>query len=189
MRKPQNFTLLVLIGIVLDHASKFLVFTKLAPGQFVVVADNWLEIRPEKNFGVAFSMFRNHPSFILIVSLIALALITLLYIRVWRTAHPLLVCSLGLLLVGAIGNLIDRLVFGFVRDFIDFVHPLPIVEHWAVFNVADICITVGVFLFLITEIFFKDPAHAKPTPAVEVTPAAPASTPPASTSSSSGNTP
>ena len=185
MRKPQNFTLLVLIGIVLDHASKFMVFTKLAPGQFVVVADNWLEIRPEKNFGVAFSMFRNHPSFILIVSLVALVLITMIYVRVWRTAHPLLIWSLGLLLIGAIGNLIDRLVFGFVRDFIDFVHPLPIVEHWAVFNVADICICVGVFLFLLTELFFKDSATVKSAPAVEVVPAPP----PAPSSSGSGTAP
>ena len=66
-----------------------------------------------------------------------------------------MIVALGLLLVGAIGNLIDRLVYQFVRDFIQFVPPVPIVGHWAVFNVADMCITVGVFLFLIGEIFLK----------------------------------
>jgi signal peptidase II len=189
MRKPQNFTLLVLIGIVIDHATKFLVFSKLAIGQYKVVVENWLEIRPERNFGAAFSIFHEHPGVILGVCVLALALITYIYIRVWRTAHPLLIWSLGLLLVGAIGNLIDRLVFSFVRDFIDFVHPLPIVEHWAVFNVADICITVGVFLFLIAELFYKE-KQTKAAPAVNA-PATPADAgqAPAPASSSSGTVP
>ena len=161
MRRPQNFTLLVLIGIVIDHTTKFLVFKNLKAGQVIVVIENWLEIRPEQNFGVAFSMFRNHTALILGVSTFALALISLIYIRIWRTAHPLMIWALGLLLVGAIGNLIDRVVFSFVRDFIDFVHPLPLVEHWAVFNFADICITVGVILFLISEIFYRETPAAK----------------------------
>ena len=67
--------------------------------------------------------------------------------------------ALGLLLVGAIGNLIDRLVFHYVRDFIQFVPRIPLIGQWAVFNVADMCITIGVILFLICELFLKSNAE------------------------------
>jgi signal peptidase II len=162
MRRPQNFTLFVLLGIVFDHASKFLVFTRLQDGQPYVLVSDWLQIMPAKNFGVAFSMFRDKTLFILGVSLFALTLITLLYLRIWKTAHPVMIWALGLLMIGAIGNLIDRLVFGYVRDFIDFLPPLPLIGRWAVFNVADICITLGVILFLVSEIFFKEKAANEP---------------------------
>lgn len=147
---------MVLVGIVIDHLSKFLVTAKLKQGEVLTLIPQWLEITPEQNRGVAFSLFRDRTAFILGVSIFALTLITLLYLRVWRTAHGLMICALGLLLTGAIGNLIDRLVFGYVRDFINFIPPLPFIGHWAVFNVADICITVGVVLFLVSEVFFKD---------------------------------
>lgn len=165
MRRPLAFATLVLLGVVLDHASKFIVFNRLLDGEIYVVIPGWLQIMRAENTGVAFSMFRNQPLFILGVSLFALIAITWLYLKIWRTAHPLMIWSMGLLLVGAVGNLIDRIAFKFVRDFIDFVHPVPLVGRWAVFNVADICITVGVILFVFAELFLKDkPANAAPTP-------------------------
>ena len=162
MRRPQNFTLFVLLGIVLDHATKFWVFTRLRDGEELIVIPDWLQIVRAENRGVAFSLFHGKTLFILGVSVFALTLITALYLRIWKTAHPVLIWALGLLMIGAIGNLIDRLVFGYVRDFIDFLPPLPVIGRWAVFNVADICITVGVILFLVSEIFFKEKPAAEP---------------------------
>ena len=66
-----------------------------------------------------------------------------------------ILAALGLLLIGATGNLADRICFGHVRDFIDFVPPLPLVGHWPVFNLADICITTGVALYLLGEFLGK----------------------------------
>jgi signal peptidase II len=115
---------------------------------------------PAENRGVAFSLLRDHPGIIMCVSVGALFAILYLYSRIWRTAHSVMIVALGLLLIGAIGNLIDRLVFSYVRDFIQFVPPIPIIGHWAVFNVADMCITVGVILFVISELFLKG-SHEK----------------------------
>ena len=67
--------------------------------------------------------------------------------------------ALALILIGAVGNLIDRVALGYVRDFIDFRPELPIVGHWAVFNVADMCICAGVGLYLIGE-WRRKPAAA-----------------------------
>lgn len=161
MRRPLNFATLVLAGIVIDQATKAAVFHILQDGEVYPLIKGWLEIMRAENRGVAFSLLRDHPSIILIVSVTALAAIIYLYSRIWRTAHLVMIVALALLLVGAIGNLVDRLKFQFVRDFIQFVPPLPVIGHWAVFNVADMCITIGVFLFLIGEVFLKSPENAE----------------------------
>lgn len=155
MRRPLNFATLVLAGIVIDLATKHAVFQNLDDGEVYPLVKGWLEIMRAENKGVAFSLLRDYPSIIMVVSVIALAAIVYLYSRIWRSAHPLMITALGLLLIGAIGNLIDRIFFHFVRDFIQFVPPLPVIGHWAVFNFADMCITVGVILFLISEMFLK----------------------------------
>jgi signal peptidase II len=160
MRRPSVFATLVLLGVVVDHASKFIVFQSLREGEVIVVIKGWLEIMRAENTGVAFSWLRNQQFVILAVVFVALASITWLYLRIWRTAHPVMIWALGLLLVGAIGNLIDRMAFRYVRDFIDFVHPVPLVGRWAVFNFADICITLGVILFVVAELFLKDKPDA-----------------------------
>lgn len=155
VRRPLNFTTLVLAGIVIDLATKAAVFSNLQDGEVFPLIKGILEIVRAENRGVAFSMLRDYPSLILVISLGALSAIIYLYVRIWRTAHPVMIAALGLLLIGAIGNLIDRLKYQYVRDFIQFVPPIPIVGHWAVFNFADMCITVGVILFLISELFLK----------------------------------
>ena len=61
--------------------------------------------------------------------------------------------SIALIFGGAVGNLVDRIMFGFVRDFID----CHVVDyHWATFNVADICVCVGVGLWILCEFCYKN---------------------------------
>lgn len=163
MRGPITFALSVVLGVSLDLFSKWLVFGQLAMGQAYQLWPGVLHISPAENRGVAFSLLKDHPSIIYVVSLVAITVLITIFWRVRERATALLLCALGLLLVGAIGNLVDRLFFGHVRDFIDFVPPLPLIGHWAVFNVADMCITVGVGLYLISEFSTKDSApEAKP---------------------------
>lgn len=176
MRRPFIFILLVLLGIALDQGSKIYVFDLLSglPPQHpsVPLIDGILHLKLAKNEGVAFSMLKGLPSVILIISFAAISAIVWIYVKSWRTARAPLIVALGLLLVGAIGNLIDRVALGHVRDFLDFVPHVPFVGAWAIFNVADICITVGVILYLICEMFLRvepagtaapEPEAAKPS--------------------------
>jgi signal peptidase II len=155
MRKPLLFFTIVLAGIGLDLLTKKLAFDKLPWPQTYVLIPNVLEFVHAENHGVAFSLLAQHPAIILSFTSVAIVLLALFYARVRRRAQALVLAALALLLIGATGNLIDRLAFDFVRDFIYFVPELPVIGHWAVFNVADICITVGVILFLVSELFFS----------------------------------
>jgi len=171
MRRPPFFILLVLLGIALDQWTKFYVFEWLGalPQEHpsIPLIDGYLHLKLARNEGVAFSLLKGFPSLILLISLAAIGAIVWIYIRSWRTARAPLLVALALLLIGAIGNLIDRGALGFVRDFFDFVPHVPLIGAWAIFNVADICITLGVILYLICEMFLREDSPESPTPATE----------------------
>ena len=151
MRHPLPFLALVSAGIVLDQFSKVLVCGHLALHESFPLWENVLYVTHERNTGVAFSFGRNHP-WVILVFTAALVLVLLgVYLRSWRSLRPLLLAALGLVLAGAIGNLLDRLALGGVRDFLDFRPELPLVGHWAVFNLADSMICAGVAFFLLAE--------------------------------------
>lgn len=92
------------------------------------------------NSGAAFGLFPNQGSFFILIAIIVVVAIVLYYRRL-PAEDWLIRVSLGLQLGGAIGNLIDRLRFGYVIDFID-------ISFWPVFNLADASITVGVLLII-----------------------------------------
>ena len=92
-----------------------------------------------RNTGVAFNFFSGGGTLVLVFTLLALALLVGYFLM--RPNKPLLWLPTGLLIGGALGNLIDRIANGAVTDFIK----LP---HWPAFNFADMCITVGVFALL-----------------------------------------
>jgi signal peptidase II len=122
----------------LDQLTKHLIRTSIQVGdqhKFLPFI-NLVHVR---NTGVAFSLFAGGGTLVLVLTLIALA--ALVSYLVWRPERPYLWVPTGMLIGGAIGNLIDRLAHGAVTDFIKF--PL-----WPAFNVADISITLGVFALL-----------------------------------------
>ncbi|MEI6236840.1 MAG: signal peptidase II [Planctomycetota bacterium] len=154
MRKPIPFAILVLLGVGVDLLTKWYAFRQLSAMQYYVVIPNILDFVHAENHGVAFSMLAGRPGIIITVTSLAIAFIIWMYSTTYAKAHTLSIIAMNLLLIGAIGNLIDRVSLGYVRDFIDFVPQIPIIGHWAVFNVADIAITIGVILFAIAEFFF-----------------------------------
>jgi signal peptidase II len=162
MRKPIPFTLLVLLGLAVDLVTKWLAFRALDPTQMYPLIPDVLVLEHAENHGVAFSMLAGHSSIIIAITSIAITFIVWLYIHTYKKAHPLAIAAMGLLLIGATGNLIDRIMLGYVRDFIDFVPPIPVIGHWAVFNIADIAITVGVSLYAICEFFFAPKEEKAP---------------------------
>jgi len=124
------------------------------PKRSITITPNYLRIRYAENTGAAFGLFRGLPPafrglLFHLVSLSAVVLITLYYLRLSATAPEERFVRLGLALVlgGAVGNYVDRLARGFVVDFVE--------AHWhdraswPSFNVADSCIVVGVGLLLL----------------------------------------
>jgi signal peptidase II len=78
-----------------------------------------------------------------------------------------MITTLALIVGGALGNFVDRIRFGYVVDFIDWYVTLGGRErHWPTFNIADVCISVGVTLMILQSFFVKEPGDkaAEPTP-------------------------
>lgn len=157
MRKPIPFFLAVLLGIVIDLASKQRIFSWLAGQPNFVLIPNVLQLQLAWNPGAAFSILSNQKWVLLALTSTLILAMVWYYLHVWRTARATLLIALALLMIGAVGNLYDRLLYQHVRDFIDFMPNIPLIGHWAVFNVADICITIGVSLYVIHLLFLDKP--------------------------------
>ena len=142
--------ILALVAIGVDQLTKFLIYGTATK----VVLGDLLWFKSTLNTGVAFSMFEgNSAVFIVITSLAAAALTFLILSKKFLNKTRYKVC-LGLILGGTIGNLIDRIFFKGVRDFI-YLKFL----NFAIFNVADaiIVVTVAVFcVFMIIDTFKKE---------------------------------
>ncbi|MFZ5827406.1 MAG: signal peptidase II [Bacillota bacterium] len=132
--------IIALVVLALDQYTKWLVLTRMTLHEEIPVIAGFFSLQFVYNPGAAFGMLANQRWFFVIVTLIAVGGI-LYYLRRPEAQHWLARFSLGILLGGAVGNLIDRLRFGQVVDFLLF--------YWRDyyfpnFNVADIGITVGV---------------------------------------------
>ncbi|MGH2862113.1 MAG: signal peptidase II [Solirubrobacteraceae bacterium] len=127
----------VVIG--LDQLTKHTLGTWLGPGQVRHVIPG-LTLVYERNTGVAFSFLAGTGALVYLVT--AIALVALIAFLLMRPRRRLLWLPTGMLVGGAIGNLIDRVALGSVIDFIK----LP---HWPAFNIADTCITFGVIILVL----------------------------------------
>lgn len=138
MEKLKLFLIVILVVIV-DQITKFIVRVKFSENKQKRLF-NFLYISYIKNTGGAFGLFRGMNNLIIIISFIIILAIIFYYRKLPQ--NFLRTLSVGLFLGGAIGNLIDRIVFGFVTDFIDF-------NFWPAFNIADLTLTVGAALLII----------------------------------------
>jgi signal peptidase II len=149
--------------ILFDQWTKWIVYSRFTWGQSLVVIKNFFAITYVQNKGAAFGLLHRAPEyfrdpFFIIVPVAALAVIILLFVRL-DERQKLAGIALSLITGGAIGNLIDRLRFGYVVDFLDF-HWKEI-YHWPAFNVADSCIVVGVGIMLIQS--FTETKESSPS--------------------------
>jgi signal peptidase II len=141
---------IALAVILLDQATKLVIVRSLRLGQGIPVIPGFFDIVFVLNPGAAFGFLATlsedlrNPFFILI-SVAAIVLIVLYHTRYLRS-HRLVSVALGLILGGAVGNLIDRLRYGMVVDFLDVYVGR---YHWPAFNVADSAISIGVGLMLL----------------------------------------
>jgi signal peptidase II len=133
----------------LDFLTKRLVVEHLAPNRPLPVIPGFLYITHITNAGAAFGLLQNQTLLFLVITVLVVALILTYGVRAARTS-PLLGLAFGLQLGGALGNLLDRVLYGRVTDFIDF-------RVWPfVFNVADVAIVAGGALFAL--IVLREPA-------------------------------
>lgn len=144
------YLLLGLVILVLDQWSKWLVEDRLPVPSSVEIIPGLLNFIHVRNTGVAFGLFASHGDRTGTWILIGLGLLALSFVVYYFLLTPLwdrlLLVSLGLVMGGAVGNLVDRIAQGGVTDFIDFYVGT---YHWHTFNIADSAISVGIALMLL----------------------------------------
>ncbi|GAB6084065.1 signal peptidase II [Desulfuromonas carbonis] len=148
MSRYRLLAIVTAVVLVLDQATKLYVDSHFRLHESVTVIENFFHFTYVRNKGAAFGIFADSAiriPFFITVSLVAAGGI-LWYLRRLKESQKLVSFSLALIFSGAIGNLIDRVRFGEVIDFID-VHWYQ--YHWPAFNVADSAISIGVTLLLI----------------------------------------
>jgi signal peptidase II len=147
MKRALSIILIVTSVVALDQATKYLIMTNLTAYDSRELFP-FLHIVHVRNTGAAFGMFKTlGSSFFIILSVCAIFFIVYL---LEKQIHNTL--GLSLILGGAIGNLIDRVLYGKVVDFIDFSVGS---FHWPAFNVADSALTIGIAIILLTHLFKK----------------------------------
>ena len=133
--------------LIVDRLTKYILFRNLSEGESVRVVPGLFHITLVLNSGAAFGLFKGRSLFFTVSAALIIVFIYFYIIR-GGCKDLLMLTALGLILGGAAGNLIDRVLFGYVIDFLDF-------RIWPVFNIADASITIGAFILAIRLIFDK----------------------------------
>lgn len=143
---------IIVASIILDRLTKYLAVKFLAGLPTLPIIKNVIHLTYTRNTGAAFSIFSGKTMYLAIFTLVVVVALTFFLIS-QKKKNPdkkLYLYSIAMMIGGAIGNMIDRFFLGYVVDFIDFT-----LINFAVFNVADIFITIGGILFCVCLIFDK----------------------------------
>ena len=130
------FYLVSIIVILSDQALKFFVKAHLPFSRSVPILGNYIKLTYVKNSGAAFSFFSGYSTWLVIIGLAVAALVIYFHRRLPQKNY-LLQFALAAILGGSMGNIIDRIFFHAVIDYID-------LTYWPIFNLADIMINVGI---------------------------------------------
>jgi signal peptidase II len=152
---PQRWLVPTALGLsilVIDQLAKLRVVATLGPAprdKIIWLAGDWLSLIYSRNTGVAFGLFQNMPQLFTMTSILITVAAVYAYAKHLPNERPWVQGAMGLIVGGALGNIVDRLRLGYVVDFIS-------VGWWPVFNFADSAITVGVTLLAVYLIFVGD---------------------------------
>ena len=153
MKKHMNIKKLIIIYmmaailVTIDQITKYAVSHHFAHGQKNSIIEGFFYLTHCSNTGGAWSIFSGNALILGIISLMAACMIAGL---IFYSCNTLMAFSLGTVLAGAVGNMIDRFLHGYVIDFLDFIifgYDFP------VFNVADICVVCGGVGLILTVLF------------------------------------
>lgn len=141
--KKYKYLVISFILFIIDQVSKYIVSVNIQLNSSVVIIPKFFKLTYTNNHGAAFSILEGKQILIIIVSV--LVMVYLIY-ELFKSNNKLFNISISLILGGLIGNLTDRLIFNHVRDFLDFSFGS---YNFAIFNIGDIGIVIGVILMLI----------------------------------------
>ena len=145
-----RYLLIAVAVLVLDQWTKWLVEAHLATHASIEVIQGFLNLTHVRNTGVAFGFFATHgnTSGTFVLTLLGIAALSFVgyYFRIVPRSDRSLLIALSLVIGGAVGNLVDRVMQGAVTDFIDFYYGT---YHWHTFNVADTAISIGIGLMIL----------------------------------------
>lgn len=141
------FYLAALLVFLFDRALKSVAFARLAPAGSLPVIKGFFNLTYVRNSGVAFGLFPGQRLLLILIGIIVCFLVVYYHERSGNK-NLLLNVYLGLIFGGSLGNLFDRVVSGYVTDYMDF-------RVFPVFNLADMCINLGVILIIINFIMEK----------------------------------
>ncbi|MDO5716598.1 MAG: signal peptidase II [Tissierellia bacterium] len=146
--------LLVPLFIILDQVSKILISKYLKYGSKAIFGD-WFHLTYVENPGAAFGMLAGRQTFFIVLTVAVVLFFSFFLYKEYGQLNGVEKWAAVCFLSGAIGNLIDRIIYGYVIDFIDITFFGT--YHFPVFNVADILISMGAFFFLIS-VFYRSKA-------------------------------
>ena len=154
MRQWVGLGAIAVAAVGADQLTKQLVARTLALGEEVEIVGP-LSIHHVQNSGIAFGLFSQATSVVIVLTALAVAWMLVFFARSGRR-HPILPVALGFVLGGSIANLVDRIRLGHVTDFLD-------VRYWPAFNLADTFIVVGVAI-LFAALAGADRQSRRPRP-------------------------
>jgi signal peptidase II len=167
-RFRRNYLWLILpaLGVVFfDQLTKGMIIKSLRIYETVPVIGGFFDLVHVRNRGMAFGIMNNAESNAGIWLLVAMSSVAIVLLLVWfyrlKNEGVFVTLSLSLIMGGAVGNIIDRLRFGEVVDFLDVYIGA---YHWPAFNVADAAITVGTIM-IAANLFFARPTQSQPSKA------------------------
>lgn len=148
--------ILTLVIFIIDQISKSIISTYLTLNKSIEVINNFFYLRYINNTGASWGILSNSKILLIILSLLAI-IILIRYMYSFKKTKLNLI-GFGFLLGGILGNLSDRILYGYVRDFLDFI----IFKYdFPVFNIADIFIVLGVIILVISIIRGEDKNGSK----------------------------
>lgn len=145
------YYLLILVIILADQAAKYLVRMEMTLNQSIPLINGVFDLTYIHNYGAAFSILEGKQFLLIGITFLAVAAITVYIVRKRKTAHFTLLLGLSMIVGGGCGNLIDRILQGYVVDFLN-------IRFWPIFNLADMAVVSGCLLLMIYLLWLEPKA-------------------------------
>lgn len=143
--------IIIILLVAADQLTKFLIWAPIPDNSTVQIIPGILNFTKIKNEGASFGMLQGARVFFIIMTVVVLIAAGYFMIRYRKKQSRYFKIVIAVVFAGALGNLIDRVAYGYVRDFIDFCF----VDFWKyVFNIADAALVIGAILLCIYLLFF-----------------------------------
>ena len=144
------YALTAVFIIIADQITKLLAVKYLMPIDTFPIIEDVLHLTYVENRGAAFGILQNQRWVFIVISVVMIVLLAFVMIKLKKDFHPIMMTGLSFVIGGGIGNMIDRSLVGYVVDFIDFT-----LIDFAVFNIADTFICIGVGLLILDILLGK----------------------------------